>query len=85
MRMIWSAGCTRDRPEEWTVLSLPAIAEENEEIQIGEGREPHVRRAGICSTQNESRCRFSIVPRTDRDRMCSPLSTSSPLFPATAQ
>src|SRR5271166_246681 len=36
----------RESPEEWTVLSLPAIAEENEEIQIGEGREPHVRRAG---------------------------------------
>jgi predicted phage terminase large subunit-like protein len=35
----------RESPEEWTVLSLPAIAEEEQTIQIGE-EEYHVRRVG---------------------------------------
>jgi predicted phage terminase large subunit-like protein len=35
----------REAPQEWPVLSLPAIAEQEEEIEIG-GREPHVRRPG---------------------------------------
>jgi predicted phage terminase large subunit-like protein len=35
----------REAPAEWTVLCLPAIAEEEEEIEIG-GPEPHVRHPG---------------------------------------
>ena len=35
----------RDQPGEWTVLSLPSIAEQEETIQIGENRY-HVRRVG---------------------------------------
>ena len=35
----------RDQPDEWTVLSLPAIAEQEEKIEIGNGRY-HVRRVG---------------------------------------
>jgi predicted phage terminase large subunit-like protein len=35
----------REQPEEWTVLSLPAIAEREEEIQISE-QQTHARRVG---------------------------------------
>jgi len=35
----------RDQPEEWSVLNLPAIAEHEEKIEIGNGRY-HVRRVG---------------------------------------
>jgi predicted phage terminase large subunit-like protein len=35
----------RDSPDEWTVLSLPAIAEHEQEIQIGDNQY-HVRRVG---------------------------------------
>jgi len=35
----------REQPEEWTVLSMPAIAEQEEKIQIGE-QKYHVRRVG---------------------------------------
>src|SRR6516164_1918663 len=35
----------RDQPNEWSVLSLPAIAEQEETIEIGNGRY-HVRRVG---------------------------------------
>ena len=35
----------REAPGEWTVLSLPAIAEQEEEIEIG-GPQPHVRHPG---------------------------------------
>jgi hypothetical protein len=35
----------RDSPEKWTVLSLAAIAEQDEQIDVGQGK-PHVRRRG---------------------------------------
>ena len=37
----------RDSPEEWTVLSLPAIATQEQIIRIGDGKDDyHVRRVG---------------------------------------
>jgi predicted phage terminase large subunit-like protein len=36
----------REAPEEWVVLSLPAIAEQEEEIEIGGLQPPHVRHPG---------------------------------------
>jgi predicted phage terminase large subunit-like protein len=45
----------REQPGEWTVLSLPAIAEQEETIQIGEDRY-HVRRAGdVLHAEREPR------------------------------
>jgi hypothetical protein len=38
-------GAVLDGPDQWTVLNLPAIAEQDERIQIGEN-EYHVRRVG---------------------------------------
>ena len=46
----------REAPEAWDVLSLPAIAEQEEAIEIG-GQRPHVRRPGDCSTPSASRSR----------------------------
>jgi hypothetical protein len=41
--------------DEWTVLSLPAIAEQEQIIRIGEGKdEYHVRRVGVAEREPPS-------------------------------
>ena len=49
------AGVVLRGSDEWTVLSLPAIAEQDEEIPIGNGQD-HLRRAGdVLHPERQSR------------------------------
>jgi predicted phage terminase large subunit-like protein len=48
----------REAPEQWTVLSAPAIAEQEEEVEIG-GARPHVRRPG--DLLHDEREPFSVL------------------------
>ena len=72
----------REAPGEWTVLSLPAIAEQEEAIEIGE-QKYHVRRPGdLLHAEREPLAILQSLSGPDSDRMCSPPNINSPLFRA---
>jgi hypothetical protein len=72
------AGVLLRGSDEWTVLCLPAIAEQDEEIPIGNGK-THPRRAGdVLHPEREqgtfsSRCALSSVRRPSRPSISSSL------------
>ena len=71
----------REAPEAWAVLSLPAIAEQEEAIEIG-GPRPHVRHPGDLLHDEREPLRSCNRIGHNSDRMCSPPNINNPLFRA---
>jgi hypothetical protein len=71
----------REAPEEWAVLSLPAIAEQEKRSRSAD-RNPMSAIPAICFTPSASRSRSFNLIGPNSDRMCSPPNINSPLFRA---
>ena len=71
-------GALLDGPEKWTVLNLPAIAEREERIQIGENTY-HVRRAGdLLHAEREPQAVLELDQGTTRlGHVFSPVSATA--------
>ena len=77
------AGVLLRGSDEWTVLSLPAIAERDEQIPIGNGQ-IHVRRAGDVLTRSANQGRLWSGCALSSARRSSRPSISSSLCPPAA-
>jgi hypothetical protein len=77
------AGVLLRGPDDWTVLSLPAIAEQDEQIPIGNGQ-IHYAAPATCSTPSANQGRFWRRCALSSVRRSSPPSISSSLSPPAA-